>query len=81
MDIDRLWFKSRVGLSSQEIHRDLAFCSYTIAQQGNLPFIVRDTLKDPRFHTNPVVVGHPNIRFYAGFPLVVNVLYHGSETS
>jgi hypothetical protein len=32
-------------------------------------FVVPDTSQDPRFATNPQVLGEPYIRFYAGAPL------------
>jgi GAF domain-containing protein len=32
--------------------------------------IVPDATSDPRFATNPLVTGSPNIRFYTGAPLV-----------
>ena len=31
--------------------------------------LVPDTYLDPRFHDNPLVLGAPFIRFYAGFPI------------
>ena len=32
--------------------------------------IVKDATEDPRFAQNPLVLGDPNIRFYAGAPLI-----------
>ena len=67
VDADRQWFKSRVGLDASETPRDISFCGHAIL--GEDIFIVPDALSDQRFHDNPLVVGQPQIRFYAGCPI------------
>ena len=69
VDQDRQWFKSRIGLNVEETPRDQAFCAHTILDTKVM--IVRDTLLDPRFADNPLVVGETRIRFYAGYPLTL----------
>lgn len=65
VDQDRLWSKSQFGFEEQrETPRDVSFCGHAIHMPDAL--VVPDALKDPRFRENPMVMGKPYVRFYAG---------------
>ncbi len=70
VDAKRQWLKASAGLVTRETPRSAAFCAYAIL--GCEPLIVEDATQDSRFADNPLVVGPPFIRFYAGVPLVSN---------
>jgi len=70
VDENRQWFKSCIGLDASETSRDISFCGHAILGDGL--FIIPNALEDKRFADNPLVLGDPNIRFYAGWPLTLN---------
>ncbi|WP_132389640.1 sensor domain-containing diguanylate cyclase [Novosphingobium sp. PhB165] len=68
IDEDRQWFKARSGLGVSETPRNVSFCTYAIRQSE--PMLVNDARLDSRFAENPYVTGDPNVRSYAGVPLL-----------
>lgn len=66
----RQWFVARQGLDATETSRQVSFCAHAINRASQVMW-VDDARADRRFAANPLVVGHPDIRFYAGAPLVV----------
>lgn len=69
VDGERQWFKSRVGLDAASTSRDDAFCAHAVCEPEQV-MVVGDATRDARFERNPLVLGEPHIRFYAGAPLV-----------
>jgi PAS domain S-box-containing protein len=68
IDLDRQWFKSKVGMDGAETPRSDAFCSHTI--MGDDIVEIKDTLKSDVFRDNVYVRNEPHVRFYAGAPLI-----------
>lgn len=71
VDGDRQWFKANVGLPGvTQSPREVAFCAHAI--HSDAVMTVPDATDDPRFRGNPLVLGDPGIRFYAGAPLTLS---------
>ena len=64
---ERQRFLAREGLDARETPRDISFCTH--AMHGDDLAEIRDATLDARFADNPLVVGPPHVRFYAGHPL------------
>ncbi len=69
IDEDRQWFKSKIGIEQQTTSRDWSFCAHAILRPDQT-LEVRNALEDSRFAGNPLVQGGPEIRFYAGAPIL-----------
>ncbi len=69
LDRKRQWFRARVGTDLQETPRADSFCAYSVAIGESVE--VCDAQQDERFRCNPLVIGEPGIRYYAGVPLVL----------
>lgn len=56
-----------LGISVCETSREVSFCAHAILRRKIM--VIPDARLDARFKDNPMVVGTPHIRFYAGIPL------------
>ncbi len=76
LDEERQWFKSTAGVQVTETPIAHSFCAHAV--QGHGLFEVEDTHADSRFSSNPLVIGEPRIRFYAGQALELDGLRLGT---
>ena len=68
VSFDRQWFKARVGFPDCSTTLDRSVCAHVVDAREILVF--PDLRDDPRTRDNPLVTSDPNIRFYAGAPLI-----------
>lgn len=70
LDGERQWFKAEHGLGIRETPIEQSFCAHALGSSDI--FVVEDAAANPAFANNPVVTGHPHIRFYAGMRVLAN---------
>lgn len=64
---DRQWFKARAGFEPCQTDLRSSVCAYALTEPDLL--VIPDLTLDHRTRANPLVMGEPHIRFYAGAPL------------
>ncbi|HAR76322.1 MAG TPA: hybrid sensor histidine kinase/response regulator, partial [Psychrobacter sp.] len=71
IDEETQYLKSGHGLDGVcTTTRGVAICNYTILSDN--VFVVADLANDERFKKNPFVAQWPNLRFYAGAPIIMH---------
>lgn len=70
IDRARQWLKAEQGLGIAETPIEQSFCAHALESPDI--FLVEDASLDPMFDANPLVTGHPHIRFYAGMRVLAN---------
>ncbi len=68
VDERRAWAKASIPDGPRETPRAWSFCTHAVQEDGVT--VVLDARTDPRFRHNPFVVSEPQVRFYAGAPLL-----------
>ena len=76
-DNEHGWAKPCYGLNMHESTPNISFCRNEFLKKSML--VIEDATQDPLYAENPLVIGEPYIRFYAGHSLVItNGLHIGS---
>lgn len=70
MDEEIQYLKSAHGLKVCTTTRGVAVCNYTVLSDE--VFVVEDLSVDERFINNSLVTTDPNLRFYAGAPIILH---------
>lgn len=71
VDSERVWLSGGGDDLGPDHSRWSSFCTHTVAQPQECLW-VDDARRDFRFAKLPAVLGEPNVRFYAGVPILVN---------
>lgn len=63
-------FIARCGIDMDSTSREASICTHAIMRRHAL--VIHDAEVDPRTRSNPLVLGAPFIRFYAGAPIILS---------
>ncbi|CAG8612895.1 4489_t:CDS:2 [Paraglomus brasilianum] len=69
VNTDHQWYKAGHESGFWQTSRAASFSGHAILQKDGEPLVVQDATLDWRFKRNPLVLGPPYIRFYAGAAL------------
>ena len=58
------------GIDVTTLSRRTSFCAWSLLPVLPEALVVPDATKDPRFSDNPLVIGEPHMRAYAGAPIL-----------
>ena len=67
VDNDRIWFKSRYGIETEQVGCDPGLCASAILSDE--VYVIEDARNDIRSLANPLVASNFGLQFYAGAPL------------
>lgn len=67
VDKDRVWFKSKYGLETQQMEREDGLCNTVILADDF--YQIENAATDPRTLDHKLVIGDFGLRFYAAYPL------------
>jgi signal transduction histidine kinase len=70
VEADHQWFLGKTGIDLESTPRDYSICSRAI--MSDQPLLLPDTLEHTEFRYHPAVTQSPNVRFYAGAPIVLS---------
>lgn len=70
LDDEALWFKSAIGVEGDRCALRRSLCVHAIEHKA--PLIVLDVQKDERFDPDAILKSDPEVRFYAGAPLIAD---------
>jgi GAF domain-containing protein len=70
---NRIWFKSKIGLTIQQMDREEGLCATAIS--GNDVYVVENARTDFRTFNHSLVKGSFGLQFYAAVPLITQEGY------
>jgi hypothetical protein len=72
VEIDSVYFQSRIGLEFNELNRNDWFDAYTILPESSEVYVIPDCDIDNRFREKSFVKSGPRIKFYAGSAIMID---------
>ena len=68
VDDKRSWFKAKIGIDVDEVKVEYSFCAQYDGLESNL--VINNIDANPNFAHFPLLKQYPNLKFYAGVPII-----------